>query len=189
MDRSDCSEQTLDDFSVLYTSPNVGSAYKRICFQSILHFLPSSPDWSTLWCSWWWGDGSAHQGAEERKMKEGLRRLSAALQEDHYSVERDLRRCFTLCASAHTHVVSFSFSADANALTHVAALQHSNSTNTLKFYFHSESFSVRRLNPVGKCHMAECCRVFSSPVWIPEDQTCLSLSEHETCITWSMWVY
>lgn len=43
MDHSDCSGRTLDDFSVLYTSPNVGSAYKRICFQSILPFSPLVP--------------------------------------------------------------------------------------------------------------------------------------------------
>lgn len=43
MDDSDCGEQTLDDFSVLYTSPNVGSAYKQICFQSILPFSPLVP--------------------------------------------------------------------------------------------------------------------------------------------------
>lgn len=43
MDHSDCCEQTLDDFSVLYTSPNVGSAYKRICFQSTLPFSPLVP--------------------------------------------------------------------------------------------------------------------------------------------------
>lgn len=87
-------------------------------------------------------------------MKEGVRRLSAALQEDHYGVERDLRRCFTLrvsaCTRTHTHGVSFSFSADANALTHAAAPQHSNGTNTFTFNFHSESFSERRLNPAGK---------------------------------------
>lgn len=43
MDHSDCSEQTLDDFSVLYTPPDVGSAYKQICFQSILPFSPPVP--------------------------------------------------------------------------------------------------------------------------------------------------
>lgn len=38
MDHSDCSEQTCDDSGVLYTSHNVGSAYKQICFQSNLPF-------------------------------------------------------------------------------------------------------------------------------------------------------
>lgn len=43
MDHSDCSEQTFDDSGVLYTSSNVGSAYRRICFQSNLPFSPLIP--------------------------------------------------------------------------------------------------------------------------------------------------
>lgn len=41
------------------------------------------------------------------------------------------------CASLNTHVVSFSFSTDANGLKHIPTSTHSNNTNTFKVNFHS----------------------------------------------------
>lgn len=120
MDHSDCSEQTLDDFSILYTSPNVGSAYKRICFQSSLPFSPLVPWLKYIMVQLMmkgWFCSSGRRGEEnEGGIAEAF---SAALQEDHYSVERDSRRCFTLRVLEHTHThVPFSFSSDANGLKH-----------------------------------------------------------------------
>lgn len=87
--------------------------------------------------------------------------------------ERLEKVLYSVCAWTHTSS-HFHSTLMQNALKHVPALQHFNNTNTLKFNFHSESFSVRWLHPVGKCHISECCRycwVFSSPVWIQQDQT------------------
>lgn len=104
-------EQTLDDSCVFHTSPNVGSASKWICFQSLLPFSALVPRLKYIMArlmmkGWFCSSG---RGGE---MKEGLRRLSAALREDHYGEERGCRRCFS-------HTSHFHSTENANGLKHI----------------------------------------------------------------------
>ena len=123
-------EQTLDDSCVLHTSPNVGSASKWICFQSLLPFSALVPRLKYIMArlmmkGWFCSSG---RGGE---MKEGLRRLSAALRGDHYGEERG-------CRSSFTHV-PFSFNCERKWLkTHSHILQLFNNTNT--FTPHADSW-------------------------------------------------
>lgn len=122
MDHSDCSEQTFDDSSVLYTSHNVGSAYKQICFQSNFPFSILVPRLKYIMVQpmmkgWFCSSGRGGQGNEG-----GIAEAFCSATKRSLECRERLQK---VLYSVWTHI-PFSFSSDANGWKDIPILQNSN---------------------------------------------------------------